>query len=101
MARAEGITEPVGTIDLHCEEPVGLGFGSPDLLEITVELNTRITSAINDDRLVQNLMYTEEDGADVTPVISKCLRMLLLVVKTLRLLALHSRRMAAPSRGRS
>ena len=60
MARAEGITEPVGTIDLHCEEPVGLGFGSPDLLEITVELNTRITSAIDDDRLVQGLMYTED-----------------------------------------
>ena len=44
MVRAEGITEEVGTIDLRCQEPDGLGFGSPAVLEITVELNTRITS---------------------------------------------------------
>ena len=44
MVRAEGITEAVGTIDLRCAEPMGvLGFGSPDVLEITVELNTSIT----------------------------------------------------------
>ena len=45
MVRAEGITEAVGSIDLRCAEPTGvLGFGSPDVLEITVELNTSITS---------------------------------------------------------
>ena len=65
MARAEGITEAVGTIELVCEQPTGLGFGAPDVLEITVELNTRITSVINDDRLVQNLTYTGlEDEMD-------------------------------------
>ena len=30
MVRAEGITEAVGTIELRCSEPTGLGFGSPD-----------------------------------------------------------------------
>ena len=59
MARAEGITEDVGTIELRCAEPDGLGFGSSEVLEITVELNTRITSAIDDDRLVMGLMYME------------------------------------------
>ena len=45
MVRAEGITEVVGTIDLRCAEPMGvLGFGSPAMLEITVELNTSITN---------------------------------------------------------
>ena len=58
MARAEGITETVGTIELRCAEPIGLGFGSPDVLTITVELNTRITSQINDMREVQGLEYT-------------------------------------------
>ena len=53
MVRAEGITEAVGTIDLRCSEPMGvLGFGSPDLLEITVELNTSITNRIMDDRTI-------------------------------------------------
>ena len=66
--RAEGITEAVGTIELRCEEPTGrLGFGSPDVLEITVELNTRITSLINNDRKVMGLMYTEEAGMSVHP----------------------------------
>ena len=46
MVRAEGITEAVGTIDLRCSEPMGLGFGSPEVLEITVELNTSITKLI-------------------------------------------------------
>ena len=53
MVRAEGITEAVGTIDLRCAEPTGvLGFGSPDVLEITVELNTSITNRIMDDRKI-------------------------------------------------
>jgi hypothetical protein len=53
MVRAEGITEAVGTIELRCSEPMGvLGFGSPDVLEITVELNTSITNRIMDDRKI-------------------------------------------------
>ena len=53
MVRAEGITEAVGTIDLRCSEPMGvLGFGSPEMLEITVELNTSITNLIMDDRTI-------------------------------------------------
>ena len=64
-ARAEGITEAVGTVQLRCAEPTGLGFGSPTLLEITVELNTSITGVIDDDRLVQGLTYTDLDGTDV------------------------------------
>ena len=62
MARAEGITEAVGTVELACQEPSGLGFGSPEVLEITVELNTAITSVIDNDRLVQGLTYTEIAG---------------------------------------
>ena len=52
VARAEGITEAVG--DHRIEVPGGaprrdrLGFGSPAVLVITVELNTRITSEISD-----------------------------------------------------
>ena len=65
-ARAEGITEEVGTIELRCAELTGLGFGSPTELEITVELNTRITSVIDDDRLVQGLTYTALSGTGVT-----------------------------------
>ena len=60
MVRAEGITEAVGSIDLKCSEPKGLGFGSPDLLEITVELNTSITNRIMDNRKIvpTELTYT-------------------------------------------
>ena len=65
MARAEGITEAVGGVELRCAEPMGLGFGSPEVLEITVELNTSITSVINDDREVQGLMYTDMTGSGV------------------------------------
>ena len=66
MARAEGITEAVGTIELRCQEPTGLGFGSPDLLEISVQLNTHITSGIDDARLVRGLTYTDLSGTGVT-----------------------------------
>ena len=60
--RAEGITEEVGTIELRCAEPSnGFGFGSPAELEVTVELNTRITSVIDDDRVVANLTYTDRN----------------------------------------
>ena len=63
MVRAEGITEAIGTVELACQEPSGLGFGSPEVLEITVELNTAITSVIDNDRVVAGLTYTEIDGA--------------------------------------
>ena len=64
--RAEGITEAVGTIELRCTEPTGFGFGSPAELEVTVELNTRITSVIDDDRVVAGLSYTDLSGTGVT-----------------------------------
>ena len=62
MVRAEGITEAVGTVELACQEPSGLGFGSPEVLEITVELNTAITSVIDNERVVAGLTYTEIAG---------------------------------------
>ena len=67
MARAEGITEAVGAVELACQEPSGLGFGSPEVLEITVELNTAITNVIDNDRVVVavvggGLTYTEIAG---------------------------------------
>ena len=71
MVRAEGITEAVGSIELRCSEPMGvLGFGSPDLLEITVELNTRITNRIMDDRKIvpMELAYTVSGPGGVMPV---------------------------------
>ena len=68
MARAEGITEAVGTVDLRCQEPVGLGFGAPEVLEITVELNTAITSVIDNDRLVEGLTYVASSIAPGTGV---------------------------------
>ena len=64
--RAEGITEAVGTIELRCAEPTRFGFGSPAELEVTVELNTRITSVIDDDRVVAGLSYTDLSGTGVT-----------------------------------
>ena len=56
--RAEGITEMVATIELRCGRPAeatGIGFEAdiPAKLEIAVELNTRITNAIGDDRVVK------------------------------------------------
>ena len=66
MVRSEGITEAVGTIELRCTEPTGFGFGSPAELEVTVELNTRITSVIDDDRVVAGLSYTDLSGTGVT-----------------------------------
>ena len=66
MVRAEGITEAVGAVELACQEPSGLGFGAPEVLEITVELNTAITNVIDNDRFVVavgGLTYTEITGA--------------------------------------
>ena len=89
MVRAEGITETVGTIDLRCSEPMGvLGFGSPDLLEITVELNTSITNRIMDDRTIfvsmepHRTTYGTNGGVNadcmLTPWISVRLRLTLM-----------------------
>ena len=57
MARAEGITEVVADIELRCGRPEANNFGFiadiPATLEIAVELNTRITNAIGDERAVK------------------------------------------------
>ena len=45
-ARAEGVTEPVGGIELLCREPEGFGFGVPTDTEISIELNTQVTNQI-------------------------------------------------------
>ena len=56
--RAEGITEVVADIELRCWRPAspdeGFGFEAdiPDTLDIAIELNTRITNEIKDDRNV-------------------------------------------------
>ena len=56
VVRAEGITETVGGIELRCvapsaaTDPLDSGAEVPEMVEITVELNTRITSPISDDR---------------------------------------------------
>ena len=50
MVRAEGITEVVAEIELRCRRPEADRFGFaadiPEELKIAVELNTRITNAI-------------------------------------------------------
>ena len=53
VVRAEGITEVVVDIELRCGRPTGLGFLYPDVLKIAVELNTRITNEISDERVVK------------------------------------------------
>ncbi|MDE0716604.1 MAG: hypothetical protein OXH64_01550, partial [Rhodospirillaceae bacterium] len=65
MARAEGITETVGAIELRCNAPqqaTGIGFDVSDVAEkikIAVQLNTRITNTIDDDRVVSVLADTD------------------------------------------
>ena len=57
MVRAEGITEVVAEIELRCRRPEADRFGFaadiPEELKIAVELNTRITNAIGDERVVK------------------------------------------------
>ena len=71
------------------------------MLEITVELNTSITSVI--DRRASGPWASTYDPETMVQVqmtrISTCLWVLLL--RMMILLPLHSRKMAAPSRGRS
>ena len=45
-ARAEGVTEAVGGIELLCRTPEGFGFGVPPDTEISIELNTQVTNQI-------------------------------------------------------
>ena len=57
MVRAEGITEVVAEIELRCRRPEADRFGFaadiPEELKIAVELNTRITNEISDERAVK------------------------------------------------
>ena len=58
IVRAEGITEMVGDIELQCRRPVGatdsfFDATIPEMLEITVQLNTNITNEISDARVVK------------------------------------------------
>ena len=60
--RAEGITEVVADIELRCWRPVSdetgnFGFEAdiPEMLDIAIELNTRITNDLDDDRTVRNI----------------------------------------------
>ena len=52
-ARAEGITEAVGSIELLCGTPPGFGFGVADVIKISIELNTQVTNQITiTDRII-------------------------------------------------
>ena len=53
-ARAEGITEAVGGIELLCREPEGFGFGIPTNTTISIELNTQVTNQITSDRIIDS-----------------------------------------------
>ena len=67
-ARAEGVTEALGGIELRCREPEGFGFGVPTDTTISIELNTQITNQITlADRIIDGtdemgLTYTGVDG---------------------------------------
>ena len=62
-ARAEGITEAVGGIELLCHEPEGFGFGVPTDTLISIELNTQVTNQITlGDRIIAS------DGAGAMPL---------------------------------
>ena len=57
--RAEGMTELLGGIELLCsDESENVGFGPPDTIEVSIELNTMITNATSDDDVVMGLTYT-------------------------------------------
>ena len=53
-ARAEGITEAVGGVELLCKEPAGFSFGVPENTTISIELNTQVTNQITSDRIVDS-----------------------------------------------
>ena len=60
MARAEGVTEPVGGVELLCRTPEGFGFGVPETVEISIELNTQVTNQIT---VAANIIASEGAGA--------------------------------------
>jgi hypothetical protein len=65
-ARAEGITEAVGGVELLCRTPEGFSFGVPDETTISIELNTQVTNQITSDRIIDSdgsaLTYTGVGG---------------------------------------
>ena len=57
--RAEGMTELLGGIELLCNGGGGTGFAAPEMIEISIELNTSITNPTNDiTDAVMGLTYT-------------------------------------------
>ena len=61
--RAEGMTEAVGSIQLQCRSQEVFGQPPiPDKAVISIELNTAITNATNDEGVVQGLTYTFPGG---------------------------------------
>ena len=55
-ARAEGITEAVGGIELLCREPEGFGFGVPsETTTISIELNTQVTNQITHHQIASSI----------------------------------------------
>ena len=63
--RAEGMTERLRGIELLCNTGDGVGFGAPDTIEISIELNTMITNATTDDDVVMGLTYTNPAGVEI------------------------------------
>ena len=63
--RAEGMTELLGGIELQCTDAGNTGFAAPAMTEISIELNTAITNATNNDDVVMGLTYTGAGGTGV------------------------------------
>ena len=55
--RAEGMTELLRGIELLCNGGGGAGFGAPDMIDISIELNTAITNDTDTDDEIQGLTY--------------------------------------------
>ena len=53
-ARAEGITEAVGGVELLCRSPRDLASAFPDDTTISIELNTQVTNQITSDRIIDS-----------------------------------------------
>ena len=65
-ARAEGITEAVGGVELLCrarpEADFGFGVEIPDEVTLSIELNTPVTNGEGEDDEVDGLTYTGANG---------------------------------------
>ena len=61
--RAEGMTELLGGIELLCNGGGGTGFAAPEMIEISIELNTAITNDTDTDDVVQGLTYEAGEPA--------------------------------------